>query len=267
MRQGVLALTCAVVLAATGCQQPATTPTGPRATPPTAIPTVVTGPRQAARVARVIDGDTIDVTIGDARERIRLIGIDTPETKHPSKPVQCFGERATARTTELLQGKDVGLERDVTDRDRYRRLLRYVWLGERLVNAQLVEEGYAQASTYPPDVKHNEGLQQLQREAREAGRGLWGECRDPASPSAEIEPTTEDGGATPVPQAPPSSGGRAPPASKTACPAGHPIKGNRSSKELIYHVPGGRFYDRTGPEDCFATEDDARAAGYRKSQQ
>ena len=129
-------------------------------------------------VTKVIDGDTIEVEGGI---RVRLIGIDTPETKDPRRPVGCFGKEASKETKSLLEGKRVMLEKDVSETDKYERLLRYVYLplesGQALfVNDYLVREGFALALTYPPDVKYNEQFRQAEREAREEKRGLWGRC-------------------------------------------------------------------------------------------
>jgi len=129
-----------------------------------------------ARVTRVIDGDTIEVSLRGQIYKVRYIGIDTPETVHPSKPVQCFGKEASAKNSELVAGKVVRLEKDVSETDRYGRLLRYVWVGDTLVNDYLVRQGYAYASTYPPDVKYADRFAQAQREARQNNRGLWAVC-------------------------------------------------------------------------------------------
>jgi micrococcal nuclease len=108
--------------------------------------------------------------------------MDTPETVDPRKPVQCFGKEASIKNTELVFGKIVRLEKDVSDKDMYGRLLRYVWVvdittaSEIMVNAELVRLGYAQVSTYPPDVKYQKYLLRLQEEARVANLGLWGSC-------------------------------------------------------------------------------------------
>jgi micrococcal nuclease len=131
-----------------------------------------------ARVTKVVDGDTINVKIGDRDETIRFLGIDTPETHDPRKPVQCFGEAAAAHTKQLLSGKSVRLEPDPTnsDRDKYRRLLRYVYLPDgTLVNARLIQDGYAFAYTIFPLTKLDE-FRALEIEARNANRGLWGGC-------------------------------------------------------------------------------------------
>jgi len=95
---------------------------------------------------------------------------------HPSKPVECFGVEASNKNKALVEGKTVCLERDISETDKYGRLLRYVWIGDTMVNAELVRLGYAQVYTYPPDVKYQDYFLQLQRQARDAGLGLWGQC-------------------------------------------------------------------------------------------
>jgi len=134
-------------------------------------------------VTKVIDGDTVAIEDGEV---IRYIGIDTPETVHPSKPVECFGKEASNKNKELVEGKRVKLEKDVSETDRYGRLLRYVWVGDIFVNDYLVRQGYAYVYTYPPNVKYSEQFVQAQQEARENNRGLWEGC-----PVTSIEyPTT-----------------------------------------------------------------------------
>ncbi len=131
--------------------------------------------RTQAQVIRVIDGDTIKVRMGGQVDTVRYIGIDTPETVHPDKPVEWMGPEASAANEELVGGRTVYLEQDVSETDQYGRLLRYVYLADgTFVNAELVRMGYAQVSTYPPDVRYQDLFLELQREAREAGRGLWG---------------------------------------------------------------------------------------------
>ncbi len=124
-------------------------------------------------VVRVIDGDTIEIEGG---VRIRYIGVNTPESVDPRKKVQCFGEEASAYNKKLVEGKRVRLEADVEDKDRYGRLLRYVWRGDTMVNEQLVQGGYAQVMTIPPNVKYVERFKQAQTTARTAKKGLWGKC-------------------------------------------------------------------------------------------
>jgi len=122
-------------------------------------------------VKRAIDGDTILLANG---ERVRYIGIDTPETKHPYKPVEDYGREAYLYNKKLVEAKWVRLEFDAEKRDRYNRLLAYVYIGDIFVNARLVEEGCAQVYTFPPNVKHYRLFLELQRKARKEKRGLWG---------------------------------------------------------------------------------------------
>jgi len=145
---------------------------------PAAIPVGADGraifdfPVEMARVERVVDGDTIVLAGG---ERVRYIGIDSPEMG--TEPRECFAEQAKAKNAALVAGKEVALRRDVSQRDRYQRLLRYVYLPDgAFVNAVLVQEGYATAATFPPDVLFSAYFTSLEREARQAGAGLWGSC-------------------------------------------------------------------------------------------
>lgn len=129
-------------------------------------------------VAKVIDGDTIEIEGG---QRVRYLGMDTPETVDPRKPVQCFGKEAKNKNKELVEGKRVILEKDISETDKYGRLLRYVYLpletGELLfVNDFLIREGYAKVLTIPPDVKFAEQFLEAQRQARERSLGLWKIC-------------------------------------------------------------------------------------------
>ncbi len=220
-----------------------------RPSEPTFGPDEPTGLTRAT-VIRVIDGDTIEVSIGDQSLKVRYIGIDTPETVDPRRPVGCLGKEASERNRQLVLGMTVGLERDVSETDDFGRLLRYVWVEGAMVNAILVSEGYAAASTYPPDVRHDNLFASLQMEARQAGRGLWGPvCESPAPPATAPEGACEySGSEEPV------------------------IKGNIavSDDEKIYHVPGGEFYERTVIDETkgerwFCSEAEAVAAGWRRS--
>ena len=137
-------------------------------------------------VVRAIDGDTIEIAGG---VRVRYIGIDTPEV-YPE--AEYYGPEASQKNRELVGGKVVTLEKDVSNTDRYGRLLRYVYVDGVFVNAELVRLGCARAVAYPPDVKHQGLFSQLEQEAREAGRGLWQqtpspvhESRQPAASPAE----------------------------------------------------------------------------------
>ena len=132
-------------------------------------------------VTKVIDGDTIKVNTGGKEVTVRILGVDTPETVDPRKSVQCFGKEASNEAKRLLTGKTVILQKDVSDKDKYDRLLRYVFLplGDgRILNIgdYLIREGYAHTLTIPPDVKYADQFLEAQRQAREAKKGLWGKC-------------------------------------------------------------------------------------------
>ena len=165
----IAALLAAVVLVSCG---PAPLPSGAAGGLPGP-----TGPTEVARVASVTDGDTIRVELDGENLAVRYIGIDAPETRDPAEP---FGAESTDANERLVAGREVVLERDVSDVDRFGRLLRYVWVdteeGWILVNHELVRQGMATVVTFPPDVKyHDEVLLPAQREARAAGLGLWGD--------------------------------------------------------------------------------------------
>ncbi len=137
------------------------------------------GGSATAQVERVVDGDTIAVTLGGAAERVRYIGVDTPETVKPNTPVECFGEAAHQLNVRLLAGAgEVTLRFDRELRDRYGRLLAYVHrAGEpRSLNARLVEAGAARTLEISPNTSRATELARLQSAARAAGRGLWGAC-------------------------------------------------------------------------------------------
>jgi micrococcal nuclease len=139
-------------------------------------------------VVRTIDGDTIEVRVtervtgpgaGTAEVGqvvgVRLLGIDTPESVDPNRPVECFGAEAAAATEALLAGRTVRLVKDVEDEDAFGRRLRYVYMGHEMVNARLVVNGYAASFPYPPNVRHAGLFRQLQQDARTERRGLWSE--------------------------------------------------------------------------------------------
>ena len=132
------------------------------------------------RVVRVVDGDTIRVEVGGRTERVRYIGVDTPESVKPGSPVECFGKKASRFNARLVAGRRVRLVRDVEERDRYGRLLAYVYrAGDGLfVNARLARDGYATPLTIPPNVRFAERFRREAAEARSAGRGLWRACEE-----------------------------------------------------------------------------------------
>jgi micrococcal nuclease len=130
------------------------------------------------RVVKVVDGDTIHVVLPGGRETVRYIGVDTPETKHPTKGVQCYGRAAAAFNARLVGGERVRLMGDVEQRDRYGRLLAYVYRARDglFVNAELARRGYARPLTIPPDVRHAARFAAAAQEAREGHKGLWSVC-------------------------------------------------------------------------------------------
>lgn len=135
-----------------------------------------------AQVARVIDGDTVDLADG---RRVRYIGIDAPETEHEKKPASCFGKEAKEENRRLVDGKTVRIEGDVSETDKYGRLLRYVYVGSpagEFVNDYLVRQGFARIDTVPPDVKFQQKFLEAQREAKGQRRGLWAKCINPTNP-------------------------------------------------------------------------------------
>jgi micrococcal nuclease len=134
-------------------------------------------PRSAsAYVLRAVDGDTIEVQLSGEREDVRYIGVDTPETVKPGTPVQCFGPRAHRFNARLVTHRQVRLVFGVERRDIYGRLLAYVYLGDRFVNAELARRGLARTLAIPPNDRYARRFKRLQDAAARAGRGLWGAC-------------------------------------------------------------------------------------------
>jgi micrococcal nuclease len=179
----VAALVAVAATAACGGSDPADPPS--RSTTASAddasATTAVAARRANATVVRVVDGDTIVARIDGAQERVRLIGIDTPETVKPRSPVECFGKEASAHTKDLLPpGTPVRLVLDAEARDRYGRLLAYVYRAAdgEFVNLALARDGYAGQATFPPNVAHVDEFRAAVAQARSAGRGLWSACRD-----------------------------------------------------------------------------------------
>ena len=217
-------------------------------------------------VTRVIDGDTAEIEIEGNFYKVRFIGINTPESTTRIEP---YGKEASDFTKQYLSGKTVFLEKDISETDRYGRLLRYIWLEQpkeitdeeirtKMFNAILVLNGYANAATYPPDVKYQEYFIKYEQEAREKNLGLWSLQKNITQDSTSLSNLTEAATITD---------------SSTVTQKLYVdeqgkglIKGNINSKgEKIYHLPGGIYYDQTIPEVWFKTEEEAQAAGFRKS--
>lgn len=134
------------------------------------------GEKVEAEVTRVVDGDTAEMELEGDEEDVRFIGVDTPESVAPGQPVECFGKRASRFTAGSIEGERVVLRFGAEERDRYGRLLAYVYVGDRFVNADLVRLGYARTLEIAPNVDFAEKLARLQQSAANDGRGLWGAC-------------------------------------------------------------------------------------------
>ena len=175
-----LAAVVPVLVASSGCSSPRAAPAAPAT-------------RSSAVMVRDVDGDTIIIRLGGRTEDVRLLGIDTPETKDPRKPVQCYGHEASAHTSTLLPpGTALLVARDAEPRDRYGRLLLYVWRAHDhlFVNRDLAVEGFASLLTFAPNTTHEGELSAAVDQARGAGRGLWGRCGGPGVPLASMPTTT-----------------------------------------------------------------------------
>jgi len=243
---------------------PAQAPT-PVPAPSTSAANIPAGSSKAT-VTRVVDGDTIRVNLDGKEITIRMIGLDTPETKDPRKPVQCYGQEASNRAVQLLNGATVYLEVDPTQGtfDAYQRLLSYVWLTDgRLFNQLMIDEGYAFEYTYNKPYKYQAAFKNSQRTAREQQRGLWSPttCNGVASPVTSGQIGAGDTDAdddTTI-----NNGGSASTVESYPC-ALNQIKGNKNS--MIYHVPGGSSYAKTTANvQCFDSEAAAVAAGFRRA--
>jgi micrococcal nuclease len=127
-------------------------------------------------VTEVVDGDTIHVLLAGQTERLRLIGVDAPELEHPPEPAECFGRESATFTQSSLDGRRVDIEFDVERRDRFGRLLAYVFRGGELFNRTLVSQGFAVERSYPPNLAHQDELRAAEEEARQNERGLSTAC-------------------------------------------------------------------------------------------
>lgn len=214
------------------------------------------------QVLRVTDGDTIHINYNGKNEKVRLIGLDTPETKDPRKPIQCFGREATAKMTELAENKNIRLEFDKTqgERDKYGRLLAFVYSEDsKNLAYEMIRQGYGNEYTYNSNpYKYQNEFKEAARKAREENKGLWAEntcAGNTAKPAGT--PTTQPQ-ATPAPTPTPAP---QPQQAQGACV----IKGNIGKNGKIYHMPGQKYYDKTNPEVVFCSEIEAQNAGFRRS--
>lgn len=222
-----------------------------------------------ATILDVVDGDTAKVDIEGKVYTVRMLGIDTPESVHPSKPVQCFAKEATHRARQILNDQVVILEFDPSQGllDKYDRLLAFVWMNEKaMYNSIMIAEGYAFEYTYNTPYKYQREFREYERIAREQKVGLWSPktCNGVNENAVASTPATSSLAlivATPTakPVYQPAQYDYA----SEPCRIGQ-VKGNRNS--MIYHVPGGAYYARTYSNvQCFDTERQAIAAGYRAS--
>jgi len=144
------------------------------------LPPLQGGQADLVKIPHVLDGAPVDIDISGRTERVRLIGVDTPETKHPTKPIECFGPEASAYLTQLLpKGTTVRIERDVEARDRYGRMLLYLYLGSNdlFINLDLVARGYGTPMSIEPNTFHRNDFVRAAAQAEAANVGLWKACR------------------------------------------------------------------------------------------
>jgi micrococcal nuclease len=199
-------------------------------------------------VVKVVDGDTVDIAVNGKTERLRLIGINTPETVDPNKPVECFGPQASANAHKLLDGAEVKIAPDPSqdDKDIYGRFLRYVWRSDGLFyNLEAIKDGFAFEYTFKNPYQYQKEFQAAQKSAQTNQLGLWSACEKNSTLTAQI-----------------STG-----SSTNSCA----IKGNISTGGVkIYELPNCPYYKKTvidenKGEKWFCTEGEALTAGWRKA--
>ncbi|WP_271437921.1 thermonuclease family protein [Micrococcus luteus] len=211
-------------------------------------------------VESISDGDTLRVTLGEVSTRVRLLNIDTPETRHPSKPVECMGPEATAALKSMISpGDTVVLRYDRRLYDRYDRLLAGVYADGVLVNAEMARLGYGEPAVFDGNDRFLPEVEAAWEQARANGVGRFsGECGTAAEPIPEAAPA-------PAPEAASASGDAGPVSgADSVCPDSHPVKANDNSG--IYHVPGQQHYGKTNARNCYASAAAAQADGYRAAQ-
>jgi micrococcal nuclease len=233
----------------------------------------------AGRVVRVVDGDTIAVRIDDKKVlTVRYIGINTRDTRMPADGIIAGPAEAAEFNRALVLGQTVRLELDAQERDAQGRTLAYVYVGDLMVNAEMVANGYAAVAITQPNVTHEEMLQQLQRQARLLKVGRWRDSpyisREPARrPIASPSQSASAGAGASRPVQTPRIYGTADrpgaePHDTWTCPISHPVKGAlvSGSKERVYHMPGGEGYAKTQPDRCYANAEEAREDGGHRAQ-
>lgn len=200
-------------------------------------------PYQTGTVTKVIDGDTIEVNLNGKIEKVRMILIDTPETVHPNQPVQPYGKEASEFTKKLLLNKEVKLEKDKEDRDKYNRLLRYIYVDNQSIQEQLLEKGLARVAVYPPNTKHEQKYQKIQDQAKSKKIGIWaingyvkndgfhpvGNVSQEKKP--QLKPTSPSPRPKPQPRTPTYTGG------------------DKDCKDFSTQLAAQRFYESQGPGD------------------
>jgi len=211
-------------------------------------------------VESISDGDTLRVTLGEVSTRVRLLNIDTPETHHPSKPVECMGPEATAALKSMISpGDTVVLRYDRRLYDRYDRLLAGVYADGVLLNAEMARLGYGEPAVFDGNDRFLPEVEAAWEQARANGVGRFsGECGTAAEPIPEAAPA-------PAPEAAPAAGDAGPVrGADSVCPDSHPVKANDNSG--IYHIPGQQHYGRTNARHCYASAAAAQADGYRAAE-
>ncbi|ANY74616.1 nuclease [Paenibacillus ihbetae] len=224
-------------------------------------------PRVPVELVKAVDGDTISVMFEGKKESVRMLLVDTPETSHPKLGVQPFGPEAKAFTKDLVeQAGKLELEFDIgPNRDKYNRLLAYVYADGKMVQEALLEQGLARvAYIYPPNVRYVDKFNDLQRISREKALGIWSvenyAQEDGFHPEEQDGDTQSSSAAASGESKKTADSGAAAGSPKTGCS----IKGNINSKgEKIYHTPESPYYERTKEEQWFCTEEEAVAAGFR----
>jgi micrococcal nuclease len=216
-------------------------------------------------VVKVVSGDTIHVFVNGEVERVRYIGVASPDPGDGTQSGDPVGRDALQFNRGLVNAKNVRLELDAQERDAEGRLLAYVWVGDVMVNAEMIGRGFGQVPTGTSNVRHQEMLLRRQQEARASQLGIWRSVAPAAPPPRGKPPSSER-----APAAPSVAQGRpgVEPPNDWSCPLSHPIKGNfqtYSAVRCVYYLPGTRAYAESRTERCYLSEDEARQDGCRRT--